>query len=274
MLRSPAAAALAVLDGLRQDIDAGEQQCFRQRQRRARCLRYGPTILEMKRSLWEYRYRLHREQKTPEAGAEVRSKTGGTLGIGADADRQDQRTPGGDGVMPIRWRWKAAGHRGCGNRSPLVQKRLATWPPARGPVARDLSAFFVGRGPAENLNGELGGRMTVASLARRWRRRPSRGGGHGCRLFWNYRLFVAEDTIEVDGKKVTGYSSITIGKVSRALIIFTAGVLLTLWLARLGETIVVHRFRYDAARARIPQVVLRSSLLVLLVVVLTWVNVR
>ena len=64
--------------------------------------------------------------------------------------------------------------------------------------------------------------------------------------FWNYELFVAEDTIEVDGKKVTGYSSITIGKVSRALIIFTAGVLLTLWLARIGETIVVRRFGYDA----------------------------
>ena len=35
---------------------------------------------------------------------------------------------------------------------------------------------------------------------------------------------------------------------------FTAGVLLTLWLARIGEAIVVRRFGYDAARARIERV--------------------
>ena len=68
---------------------------------------------------------------------------------------------------------------------------------------------------------------------------------------WDFEIFAIEDTIEVEGRKVTSLASITVGKVVRALLIFTAGVLLSFWLGLAAEALVVRLFGYDAARARI-----------------------
>lgn len=50
---------------------------------------------------------------------------------------------------------------------------------------------------------------------------------------WNYELFSAEDTIEVDGKKITGHRSVTVGKVISALGILVIGYVGCLYLAKL-----------------------------------------
>ena len=49
---------------------------------------------------------------------------------------------------------------------------------------------------------------------------------------WRYELFSAEDTIEVDGKTMTGHRSVTVGKTLTALAIFLIGYVVCVHLAR------------------------------------------
>jgi len=91
---------------------------------------------------------------------------------------------------------------------------------------------------------------------------------------WNLELLAIEDTIDVEGKKVTGYTSITLGKVLRAIFLFVGGVFLSLWLSRLAESFVVRRFGYDPAQARILRKWMSTAGLgILLVAVLIWVRI-
>ena len=54
-------------------------------------------------------------------------------------------------------------------------------------------------------------RLEVAALS----------GKDAAMAIWNYELFTAEQTIDVDGRKVTGVSSVTIGKIARAILILS-----------------------------------------------------
>lgn len=49
---------------------------------------------------------------------------------------------------------------------------------------------------------------------------------------WDYELFSAEDTIEVDGKTITGHRSVTVGKSLTALAIFLIGYVVCVYVAR------------------------------------------
>lgn len=53
------------------------------------------------------------------------------------------------------------------------------------------------------------------------------------KTLWTFEVFSAEDTIEVDGKKITGRRSITVGKIVSALAILLIGYWICLYLARL-----------------------------------------
>ena len=91
---------------------------------------------------------------------------------------------------------------------------------------------------------------------------------------WNFELFVADDTIEVDGKKITGSTSITVGKLLRAIIIFAIGIVLSIWAGRIGEKVAVGHFGLDAAHARILHKWLFAlGLIVLVIFVLLWVHI-
>jgi small-conductance mechanosensitive channel len=58
---------------------------------------------------------------------------------------------------------------------------------------------------------------------------------------WNFEVFAAEDTIEVDGKKITGRRSVTVGKILTALGILLVGYWICLYLARLIGALAVKR---------------------------------
>jgi small-conductance mechanosensitive channel len=62
---------------------------------------------------------------------------------------------------------------------------------------------------------------------------------------WNIELFAAEDTIEVEGKSITGRRSITIGKVLKALAMLIGGYWLSVILARFAQRKAVSRFHID-----------------------------
>lgn len=66
------------------------------------------------------------------------------------------------------------------------------------------------------------------------------------RQVWDFELFTAEDTIEVDGRQITGRRSVTVGKTARALVTLIVAYWASLLLARLAQRIAVKRLGMDA----------------------------
>ncbi len=58
---------------------------------------------------------------------------------------------------------------------------------------------------------------------------------------WNYELFTVEETIDVDGKTITGSLGITVSKVVSSLLMVTLGVWLTIVLGRLVRRLMLTR---------------------------------
>jgi len=91
---------------------------------------------------------------------------------------------------------------------------------------------------------------------------------------WNVELFTAEDTIEVDGKRVTGRRSVTIGKVLTAMAILVIGYWLAVVLARFAEQQAIKRFQLDPNVANIiRQWALAVLFLVLVIITLMFVKI-
>ena len=90
---------------------------------------------------------------------------------------------------------------------------------------------------------------------------------------WNVELFTAEDTIEVDGKSVTGRRSVTVGKVLTALAILIFGYWCAVVLARSRKTS-HHATQVDPNVANIiRQWALAFLFLVLVSITLTFVKI-
>jgi potassium-dependent mechanosensitive channel len=91
---------------------------------------------------------------------------------------------------------------------------------------------------------------------------------------WHLELMAVEDTIEVDGQKVTGTRSVTVGKVVRALLLFAIGYYASVLVGRLGERVGIGYFGMDAGAARLLRSWLQViGLTVLFVLVLVWVKI-
>jgi len=67
---------------------------------------------------------------------------------------------------------------------------------------------------------------------------------------WRFELFAVEDTIDVQGRKVTVSRGVTVGKSIGAALIFIFGYLLAARLARRLERLLISRFGVGAAQAR------------------------
>lgn len=91
---------------------------------------------------------------------------------------------------------------------------------------------------------------------------------------WNVEIFTAEDTIEVDGKTVTGRRSVTIGKVLTALAILMVGYWCAVVLARFAEKQAITRLQVDPNVANIiRQWALAFLFLMLVIITLTFVKI-
>jgi len=93
-------------------------------------------------------------------------------------------------------------------------------------------------------------------------------GADTLRRIWEFELFAAEDTIEVDGQSITGRRSVTVGKAMRALGILVVGYWICLVIARLVERFAVKRLGIDHNLANI----LRQWMMVLLFAILLIVS--
>ncbi|MBI4000297.1 MAG: mechanosensitive ion channel [Nitrospira defluvii] len=91
---------------------------------------------------------------------------------------------------------------------------------------------------------------------------------------WNVELFTAEDTIEVDGKSVTGRRSVTVGKVLTAMAILIIGYWCAVVLARFAEKQAITRLQVDPNVANIiRQWALAFLFLVLVIMTLMFVKI-
>lgn len=68
---------------------------------------------------------------------------------------------------------------------------------------------------------------------------------------WNVEVFTVEDTIEVEGKSITGHRSITVGKMLTAIAILLVGYWLARLLARLAAKLAIARLQVDQHVANI-----------------------
>jgi small-conductance mechanosensitive channel len=82
---------------------------------------------------------------------------------------------------------------------------------------------------------------------------------------WTFELFTAEDTITVDGQKITGKRSVTIGKIIMAVFILVVGIWITGLIARVLEPLIIRRLKIEANQARLIRRWLRALMVACLV---------
>ena len=70
-------------------------------------------------------------------------------------------------------------------------------------------------------------------------------------LIWSFELFNADETVEVDGRKITAKRSVTVGKSIGAVLVLLLGYLASAWLMRRVELTLVHRFHVEYNLAQI-----------------------
>ena len=101
-------------------------------------------------------------------------------------------------------------------------------------TADELDAFF----DITSLHIEylMSGRTLIDSVAEATSLLSDRLWG-----LWNFELFTVEETIEVDGKTITGSLGITVSKVVSSLLLVTVGVWLTIVLGRLLRRLMLSR---------------------------------
>jgi small-conductance mechanosensitive channel len=91
---------------------------------------------------------------------------------------------------------------------------------------------------------------------------------------WGYELFSAEDTIEVDGKTITGRRSVTVGKTITALGIFLIGYAVCLYVARIIGRLSASRFGMTTDGANLVRQWSQALLITLLIVLsFSWAKI-
>jgi potassium-dependent mechanosensitive channel len=81
---------------------------------------------------------------------------------------------------------------------------------------------------------------------------------------WTFEVITAEDTITVEGQKITGKRSVTIGKIVMALLILVVGYWATGFVTAFVEPVIVNRLKVEPNQARLIRGWLRAFLVVCL----------
>jgi potassium-dependent mechanosensitive channel len=84
--------------------------------------------------------------------------------------------------------------------------------------------------------------------------------------FWNFELLTAEDTITVDGQKITGRRGVTIGKIVAAVLILVIGYWVTGLLSRIADPLLIRWLKVEKNQGELIRRWVRAFLLLCLVV--------
>jgi potassium-dependent mechanosensitive channel len=82
---------------------------------------------------------------------------------------------------------------------------------------------------------------------------------------WTFELFTAQDTITVDGQPITGKRSVTVGKITMAILILVVGYWISGLVTRLVEPIIVKRLKIEPNQASLIRRWLRVVLVISLI---------
>lgn len=228
-------------------------------------LREMLTGLEQERHIWDVRFAIAQDRLSVVEEREANAKI-------AAAAKQ------------IRG-WKEYGNQQLsmvGNHISDVEDRLAEAPSAaRAQVFSDKLRLFRHRedlyrralqrtdsllGLIDNKQAEFARREQARSVLARmkeWGRASVVMLGNA----WHIELFAAEDTIEVDGKNITGRRSVTVGKIVTALAMLIVGYWLAGIMARFAERQAIARLQLDPNVANIIRHWALACLFLLLVIV-------
>jgi potassium-dependent mechanosensitive channel len=83
---------------------------------------------------------------------------------------------------------------------------------------------------------------------------------------WTFEVFTAEDTVTVDGQKITGKRSVTVGKIALALLILVVGYWITGLITAFLEPMTVKRLKIEPNQANLIRRWLRAFMVMCLVV--------
>ncbi len=234
-------------------------------------IRYQPLIISIKQQVWSFRYQL-RQTVTPEMLAEARKQyQQGSRALSLFANSADRQLTLA-GLETEKLQGSIAGTESSSERNALRPQLDALI--EREQQLRRAAAYVAS---AQELINWLGDDLDARKEAQTTKENLHDATGTAKNLMlgvWNFELFVADDTIEVDGNKITGSTSVTLGKVLRAITIFAIGVFLSIWAGRIGEKVAVGHFGLDVAHARILRKWLFAlGLIVLVILVLLWVHI-
>ncbi len=91
---------------------------------------------------------------------------------------------------------------------------------------------------------------------------------------WNFVVFVAEDTMTVDGQLITGRRSITVSKIVKAILILGIGYSIASLFVWLLERVAIRRFKVEPHRANLVRRWTRVFLVLTLIIIsLSWVKI-
>ncbi len=230
-----------------------------------------PTVIEIKRGAWDLRYRVF-NKSSPEllaTASDQQRQYASTLGLfSKNVKRQLKNSE--DTVGRLESLLMSAESNALKQALQVeLESSMKRREQLQDTEAGINSAQFI----VDQLGEELG--ITKASLGvTGWTQAVATSAEDVASKIWNFELFTATNTIEVDGRQITGISSITVAKLVRAITLFAIGVVIALWLGKRTEKYVVQRFGLEAARARILRKWLFTlGLFILVVAVLMWVNI-
>ncbi len=217
----------------------------------------------IERTMWEMRFAAYDSRSAQTLGESERRLGIFTRRMNLWRDYQQQQME----VSPSQIELQEARIRGLAPDSDLL------------PLARERLAALRER---DQLLQRLVRRMEhVQRLSQRWAEglRASEGqlpflgrlqnmfadAGSFAHKLWTFELFAAEDTITVEGQKITGKRSVTLGKVILAVVILGLGIWVTGLVARFTEPIIVRRLKIEANQANLIRRWFRAFLVVCLV---------
>lgn len=92
--------------------------------------------------------------------------------------------------------------------------------------------------------------------------------------FWNYEVFSVEDTVKIDGKSVTASRGVTVGKLTKVIIVILLGALAVILLARWGERHAIRKWCWRRESARLARRWIHGiGFVALTLSALSWANI-
>jgi small-conductance mechanosensitive channel len=237
----------------------------------ATLLRFMLEAGNVERAIWEMRFASYRSRNVEALGQTARrlEQFGRRVEIWKRYYRQQLESASSQVLLQET---RLAGLGTNSDLTPLVRERLAALRERDQFLLRMVRNVERGDRLIQRLSEGLREAAGDLPFTGRLRNALSNTGTWFGRL-WHLELFVAQDTINVDGQSITGKRSVTLGKILSAILILVVGYWVTGLISCVMEPIFIKRFKIDANQASLIRRWLRV-VLVLSLAIFSLVSVK